>query len=103
MLPLIAQNLPQIRVLCEKHGVRRLEIFGSAVSGGFDAARSDVDFFVDFDPAPEGKRADQYFGMLFGLEAILGRKVDLAEFGTITNPYVLRSVDAARKPLYVAA
>lgn len=33
---------------CERYGVARLRVFGSAVTGRFDPNRSDVDFFVDF-------------------------------------------------------
>ncbi len=35
---------------CERHGVLRLRVFGSALTDRFDPARSDVDFLVDFRP-----------------------------------------------------
>ncbi len=62
-----------------------------------------MDFLVDFGAPPTGSRADQYFGMLLGLEHALGRHVDLAEVGAITNAYVLRTVEATKRPVYVAA
>ena len=41
-----------IASLCRAHGVSRLRLFGSAITGQFDPEHSDVDFFVEFDPRP---------------------------------------------------
>ena len=41
---LIDDNHAQIADLCRTFGVRRLDVFGSAVREDFDPARSDVDF-----------------------------------------------------------
>lgn len=103
MHQLLTHNLPALHALCRKYGVRRLDLFGSAAAGDFDPARSDLDFLVDFDPAPPGRRADQYFGFLADLEALFGRAVDLVEVGANHNPYFLASVNATRMPLYAAA
>jgi predicted nucleotidyltransferase len=103
MNPVIQDHSDALRGLCRKFGVRRLDVFGSAANGDFDPSRSDVDFLVEFDPAPLGKRADQYFGMLFDLQRLFGRKVDLVEVGAVSNPYVLKSIEASRVPFYVAA
>ena len=48
MVDLITDNLPAITALCEKHGVRKLEVFGSATSDRFDPETSDVDFVIEF-------------------------------------------------------
>ncbi|MBV9290261.1 MAG: nucleotidyltransferase family protein [Hyphomicrobiales bacterium] len=59
--------------LSRRYGVRRLALFGSTTRG---AARedSDVDVLVAFDgPAT----SQQYFGVQFYLEDLLGRPVDL--------------------------
>jgi len=40
---------PQIDALCQRHHVRRLELFGSAATGRV-GPDSDVDFLVDFVP-----------------------------------------------------
>jgi hypothetical protein len=45
MLKLIEEHRVEIAGLCRKHGVKRLELFGSAARGDFDPGRSDVDFF----------------------------------------------------------
>ncbi len=46
-LPLLLQaKLQPLRELCERNGVERLELFGSAARGEFDPAKSDLDFIV---------------------------------------------------------
>lgn len=76
-----------IAALCREYGVRRLVLFGSAVTGAFDAATSDVDFLVEFaDSVPD--RFDAYFGLKEGLETLLGRPVDLVDPAALKNPYL---------------
>jgi predicted nucleotidyltransferase len=58
MLQLIEQHRPEVKDLCRCHQVSQLKLFGSAVSGEFDAASSDLDFLVDFQPLRPGERAD---------------------------------------------
>ena len=88
--------------LCREYRVRKLELFGSAANGRFNPETSDLDFLVEFDTTPRGESARCYFGLLFGLEDLLGRKVDLVDFRAIQNPYFLRSINKDRVVLYAA-
>lgn len=89
MLDLLKQHHGQIKALCTQHGVRKLELFGSAASGAFDPLTSDVDFFVEFlDLGWEGS-FKRYMGLKLDLEDLLGRPVDLVEPQAVTNPYFL--------------
>ena len=54
-------------------GVKRLGLFGS-VARGDARPDSDLDFVVEL----ERLTSDDYFGLLFFLEDVLGRHVDLA-------------------------
>lgn len=104
MNPLIESNLPQLRELCEKYNVARLELFGSATTDQWDPVKSDFDFLVTFGKPPVGKITfDQYMELLFDLESLLKRHVDLVEDGASKNPYFLRRLNETRRPLYVAA
>lgn len=94
--------MESLHALCERYGVRRLALFGSAVREDFDPQQSDLDFLVEFRSIPEGGRAKAYFGLLKDLEELFGHKVDLIETGTIRNPYVLRQVESEQKTLYAA-
>jgi predicted nucleotidyltransferase len=42
----------EIQDLCRRYQVRRLELFGSAVSDRFDPETSDRDFLVEFERVP---------------------------------------------------
>jgi predicted nucleotidyltransferase len=98
----IESKRAQIAAICARFGVRRLELFGSAATGAFDAARSDLDFLVDFDVDRHPDRFEQYFGMKEALEALFGRPVDLVEEGASTNRYFLESLNRSRRLLYAA-
>ena len=42
-------RLEGLAELCRRFHVRTLDVFGSAVTGRFDPARSDLDFLVQFE------------------------------------------------------
>lgn len=90
-----------IAAVCKRFGVRRLSVFGSAVTGDFAPDRSDVDFLVEFD-TDLGSRFDAYFGLKEELERILGRPVDLVMPKALDNPYFAASVERSRQELYAA-
>ena len=103
MIPLVIENSAAIASLCGQYHVHRLALFGSGLSPDhFDQASSDLDFLVDFLPLAPGQRADTYFGLREGLEALLGRPVDLVVRKAIKNPYFLRSVEPGCELLYAA-
>ena len=59
--------------LAEHYGVTRLALFGS-FARGTPAEESDIDVLVAFDGPATSTR---YFGVLFYLEDLFGRSVDL--------------------------
>ena len=65
----------KIREFCERHHIRKLSLFGSALRGDF-SPESDLDILVEFDPAhiPGLIRLS---GMEIELTEILGQKVDM--------------------------
>lgn len=102
MTPLVEQNRAAIEELCRRYHVKRLELFGSAATGAFDQAASDLDFLVEFDAVPAISRADQYFGLLEALRSLFRRDVDLVTVNSLRNPYFVRAVNDTRLPLYAA-
>jgi hypothetical protein len=102
MLPLIEKSRSRIRELCLKHGVQRLELFGSAARGDFDPTTSDLDFFVEFtDPGWKGS-FKRYMGLKLDLEETFGRPVDLVELASVKNPYFVEVATQHRRLLYAA-
>ena len=86
MVEALRHKEPEIAALCRSHRVRRLELIGSAARGTFDPSRSDFDFLVEFEEGPLHTLPDQYFGVLFGLEDLLLRKVDLVRVSARSDP-----------------
>ncbi|MFO1153859.1 MAG: nucleotidyltransferase domain-containing protein [Rhodospirillales bacterium] len=75
----IAERRSDLIALCRRHGVVRLEVFGSAARGAdFESARSDADFLVTFAPATRDDLA-AFADFKEALEALLQRPVDLVE------------------------
>lgn len=102
MHPAIAQHRPAIAAICQRYGIRRLEVFGSAArANDFDLARSDADFLVEFAPGVE-PGLNTIFGAKADLEALLGRGVDLMESGAVRNPYVLANISSSHETIFSA-
>lgn len=102
MITLIKNNQSALEQLCRQYGVRRLELFGSALCDENFAKNSDLDFLVEFLPLQWGQKADAYFGLLEALEALFGRSIDLVVAKAIRNPYFRAVVDQTRELLYAA-
>lgn len=90
-----------ITELCRRFGVRRLSVFGSAVTDRFDPDRSDVDFLVEFGDGPIDA-FDAYLGLKAALEDLLRQPVDLVSPRALENPYFAASVRATAQELYAA-
>lgn len=97
---IIAEKLTEIAALCRRFGVRRLDLFGSAATGRFDPAKSDLDFLVEFEEMPPGKYAKACFGLHEGLEQLFGRSVDLLTKPALANPYLRRQIESEKRILY---
>src|SRR6516225_8984654 len=102
MIDLIEKRRGKIDALCRSHYVQRLELFGSAADDTFVPGRSDLDFLVEFLPLKAGQHADAYFGLLFGLEDLFKRRIDLVIASAIRNPYLLKAINEQRKVVYAA-
>jgi predicted nucleotidyltransferase len=100
--PTITNHTIELGEICRRHGVRRLEIFGSATRGDFDPSNSDLDFLVDFLSDDWHGAADRWFGLIEDLESLFDRKVDLVDVGAAKNPDFLQHIRADRVELYVA-
>ncbi len=101
MTPVVAEKKADIQKLCERFGVERLELFGSATSDHFDPSRSDVDFLVRFQPQRTYGWSD-YFGLQFALEDLFSRRIDLVDEPAVKNPYFWKSIESNREVIYAA-
>jgi predicted nucleotidyltransferase len=102
MIDDIALQQEELRALCRRFHVQRLDLFGSAARGDFDPGHSDIDFLVEFDRSAGQHPFDAYFGLKEGLEELFDRPVDLGEVGAVRNPYLKASIDGSREPVFEA-
>lgn len=95
-------NKAEIVALLCKHqdelkrlGVRRYALFGSFARAGRQP-KSDIDLLVDFDP--DQKTFDNFMELVFFLESLFGRRVDLVTPEALSphiGPHILREAEYA--------
>ncbi len=81
---------------CQRHHIRKLSIFGSAIHGDL-RQESDVDVLVEFEPDHVPGLA--FFSMERELSEILGREVDL-NTPQFLSPHFRSQVVAEAETLY---
>lgn len=101
MIAIIEDKRREIEALCRENGIRKLELFGSAATGAFDPATSDLDFIVDLGEYEEGV-SHRFLRFADALEGLFGRSVDLITEPSIRNPYFRAGVDETRRAIYAA-
>jgi len=87
---LIFSILRQHIDILRKLSVRKIGLFGSFVRGE-QRRRSDIDFLVEF----EKPTFDNFMDLVFSLEKLLGKKVDIVTQGSLSpyiRPYVEKEV-----------
>src|SRR5512137_2223704 len=102
MLQVVETKRAEIAALCRRCKVRRLHLFGSAATGKFALATSDLDFIVEFQPLAPVAYAQAFFDLWEGLEGLFARQVDLITEPSVINPYFSASISATRQALYAA-
>ena len=90
---------PDIERICRRLPVKRLGLFGSALSRNFSQS-SDVDVLVIFDSGENIDLFDKYFELKERLEEIFEREVDLVIDKKFKNPVLRESIDSTRTVIY---
>ena len=90
---------PKVEYVCRSLPVKRLDLFGSALTERF-SPDSDVDVLVTFDYDEHLDLFDTYFELKERLEKIFGREVDVVVDKSFRNPIFKKSVDRTRTALY---
>ncbi|MDR2886736.1 MAG: nucleotidyltransferase domain-containing protein [Bacteroidales bacterium] len=88
--------MPQLVELCRKYRVERMYLFGSA-------ARDDFDLLITFSSEVKLlELADTYSDLMFELNDLFCRKVDLVTEDTLRNPCFIASVERTKQLIYAA-
>lgn len=99
MIPLVADNKDAIVALCRQYGVRKLALFGSAATGSFDPATSDLDLVIEFADYGPGV-ARRFITFANALEAMFGRSVDLVFESKLKDPDFRRAVQDTQEVIF---
>ena len=103
MIGAVLEHKRELGDLCRRFRVKKLDLFGSAVTeGSFDNGKSDIDFAVEFEAMEPVAHARAYFGLLAALQDLFSCPIDLIEIKAVTNPYMLESVNKQRREIYAA-
>ena len=101
--PVVAEHIEEIRALCREYGVLRLEVFGSALTPGFDPQTSDIDLLVEYPLGHDlGPWMTRHFALKERLAEILGQPVDLVIIEAIRKPRFVEAIRESRRLLYAA-
>jgi predicted nucleotidyltransferase len=95
----LTQLKPEIERICRSLPVRRLGVFGSAITDLF-SPESDVDILVAFDLSENVDFFDQYFDLKERLAAVFGRDIDLIIDKPFRNPFFRASVEKNKVIIY---
>lgn len=101
LAPIIANNIDQIKALCEQHKVKALYAFGSATTDKFND-ESDVDLLVEFGDVSIEEYADNYFHFIENLESLFGREVDLVTAKYLRNRFFIQELNETKQMLFAA-
>jgi predicted nucleotidyltransferase len=101
MIAEVRDKQQKIAALCERFAVIRLGVFGSATRGDFDPSKSDLDFLVLFDRRDDADYLDRFFGLLWALEALFDRPVDLVTELSLRKPRLRAAIEQDLESLYV--
>jgi len=90
---------PEIERICRLLPVKRLGLYGSALTPSFSPS-SDVDILVVFDSDENVDLFEKYFELKEQLEKIFGREVDLIVDKPFRNPVFWERVEKTRTIVY---
>lgn len=101
MIELLTGKMEKIADLCRRYHIQRLDVFGSAATGTFDPATSDLDFVVDLGNYDDMVHV-RYLDLIAALEDLLGHPVHMVTRPSIRNPYFREAVEKQQELVYEA-
>lgn len=101
MNKIIEDKIDTLKKLCEKYDIKTMYVFGSVVTDKF-RDNSDIDILISFKNISIEEYTDNYFELHYELEKLFNRKIDLLTENSLSNPYLIESIDETKKLLYAA-
>ena len=89
----VKNNLSSIQKLLTTYKVERAYLFGSAAKNTMQP-NSDIDILIHFSSKlNEIEYGNNYVELMYALQSLLNKEVDLVAEETVTNPYLLQSIN----------
>jgi len=101
MNKIIADKIQALRELCRRYDIKTLYLFGSVCSDKFNID-SDIDILISFKDISIEKYTDNYFELHYKLEELFNRKIDLLTENSLSNPFLIESIEETKQLLYAA-
>ncbi|MEM9888211.1 MAG: nucleotidyltransferase domain-containing protein [Bacteroidota bacterium] len=97
------ENRVAISEVCERNHVASLHFFGSILDHSRFNEDSDIDILVAFkETLSLEDYTDCYFNLIFDLEDLLGRNIDITTERSLSNPYFIAELERTKVLFYQA-
>lgn len=102
MQPIIETRKQDLKDICRKLKIKKLYTFGSVNSSHF-SEKSDIDFLISFEEnlTPE-EYSENYFKLQYLLRELFNREIDIVTERTLSNPYLIDSINKNKVLIYEA-
>lgn len=102
MQAIVQNKINELKKLCSSLNIRRLYVFGSAVSDKFNDS-SDIDLLISFSEDLSVEEYTQnYFKLHYKLRELFNRDIDIVTEKTLSNPYLIESINETKELIYEA-
>lgn len=98
----IDEKREEIAETCQRYGIERLFIFGSALREDFRPGESDIDLLVELGPIDISKKFHTFLEARAAFSKILQAEVDLVMSGAVKNKVIAGEIERTKKLLYGA-
>ena len=80
--------------------VKKLYVFGSALTPRFNEQTSDIDILIETEDLAPEEKGERLITLLDNLERLFNRKVDLLTENSLKNPFLKKEIDQTKKLVY---
>ena len=97
---IIKNNLSEIKNLLNQYKVKRAYAFGSVCTDKFNE-QSDIDLLIAFQDGMDPiERGENWWTLLYALQDLFKREVDLVAEDTLRNPYFIKTVNERKQLIH---
>ena len=99
MIDLDKYKIGLINICEDNHVIKKLYIFGSALTSRFHA-ESDIDILVETTDIQPEEKGEKLINLWDDLELLFNRKIDLLTENSLRNPFLRQEIEQTRKLIY---